>query len=141
MNPIFGMAQHFSSLLTELLLAHENHKQNLAVTPRLIAEVASPLTGFLAYWLLCGSKPPLQDLESRLAERLIGQEHVRFLISWALLRQKSGPGPGPLGSFLFLYGSGRGRMEHAKALVKQLFDDNKLLTEVDMSDYRDSDSI
>ncbi|KAF7147963.1 hypothetical protein RHSIM_Rhsim03G0079500 [Rhododendron simsii] len=61
------------------------------------------------------------------------------LISRALLRQKSGPGPS--GSFLFLNGSGRGRTEHAKALAKQLFDYDKLLTEVDMSDYRDSDSI
>ncbi|KAI8563112.1 hypothetical protein RHMOL_Rhmol03G0087900 [Rhododendron molle] len=68
MNPIFRMDQRFSSLLTELLLAHENHKQNLAVTPRLIVEVASPLTGFPASWLLCGLKPSLQDLESRLAE-------------------------------------------------------------------------
>ncbi|KAF7147416.1 hypothetical protein RHSIM_Rhsim03G0080100 [Rhododendron simsii] len=61
------------------------------------------------------------------------------LIRRALLRQKSGPGP--FGSFLFLYGSGRGSTKHAKALPKQLFDDDKLLTEVDMSDYRDSDSI
>ncbi|KAF7149032.1 hypothetical protein RHSIM_Rhsim03G0004100 [Rhododendron simsii] len=44
-------------------------------------------------------------------------------------------GPGPLGSFLFLFGSGRGRTEHAKALAKQLFVDDKLLTEVDISDY------
>ncbi|XP_058207594.1 chaperone protein ClpB1-like isoform X2 [Rhododendron vialii] len=133
LKPIFGMAQCFSSHLV-----HENHKQNLAVTPRLVAEVASPLTGFPASWLLCGSNPPLQDLESRLAERVIGQDHVSFLISRALRRRKSGAGP--LGSFLFLYGSGRGRTEQAKALAKQLFDDDKLLTEVDMLDYGESDS-
>ncbi|KAI8540748.1 hypothetical protein RHMOL_Rhmol08G0009500 [Rhododendron molle] len=139
MKPTFGMAQCFSSLLTELLLSTlENHQQNLAVTPRLVSEAASPLTGFPASWLLCGSKPPLQDLESRLSERLVGQDRVSFLICRALSRQKSGPGP--LGSFLFLFGSGRGRTEHAKALAKNLFDDDKLLTEVDMSDYGESDS-
>lgn len=101
-------------------------------------QVASPLTGFPASWLLCGSEPPLQGLESRLADRLIGQDHVSFLINQALSRQKSGTRP--IGSFLFLCGSGEGRTEHAKALAKQLFDDDKLLIELDMSDYGESDS-
>ncbi|XP_058204830.1 uncharacterized protein LOC131318843 [Rhododendron vialii] len=103
-----------------------------------MVHVASPLTGFPVSWLLCGSKLPLQDLETRLTERLIGQDRVSFLICRALSRQKSSRGP--LGSFLFLFGSGRGRTEHAKALAKQLFDGDKLLTEVDMSEYGESDS-
>ncbi|GMP72923.1 hypothetical protein CsSME_00030804 [Camellia sinensis var. sinensis] len=140
MKPIFGVAQSLSSLISELLLStHENLKENLTVTPRLVAEVAGPLTGVPASWLLRCSEPPLQGLESRLAERLIGQDHVRFLISNALLRQRSGPRP--VGSFLFLYGSGMGRTEHAKALAKQIFDNSDLLTEFDMSEYMDSDSV
>ncbi|CAL5409240.1 unnamed protein product [Camellia sinensis] len=139
MKPIFGVAQSLSSLIYELLLVtHENLKENLTVTPRLVAG-SRPLDWGSSFMAPSMFRASLQGLESRLAERLIGQDHVRFLISNALLRQRSGPRP--VGSFLFLYGSGMGRTEHTKALAKQIFDNSDLLTGFDMSEYMDSDSV
>ncbi|CAL5411681.1 unnamed protein product [Camellia sinensis] len=112
MKPIFGVAQSLSS---------------------------RPLDWGSSFMAPSMFRASLQGLESRLAERLIGQDHVRFLISNALLRQRSGPRP--VGSFLFLYGSGMGRTEHAEALAKQNFNNSDLLTEFDMSEYMDSDSV
>ncbi|XP_059639710.1 uncharacterized protein LOC132282098 [Cornus florida] len=86
---LFGVGQRLGTVVTKLMLTiDENFKQNLTVTPCLIAKVASLLTGIPASCLLHFSEPPLQGLETRLAKGLIGQEHVPFVISNALSRPR-----------------------------------------------------
>ncbi|XP_059627285.1 chaperone protein ClpB1-like [Cornus florida] len=101
--------------------------------------VASPLTGIPVSWLLHFPEPPLQGLEPRLAEGIIGQEHVPFVISNALSRRRDGSCP--IGSFLFLNGLAPGWKEIAQALAKQLFDDKERFIEIDLSNYSDSESV
>ncbi|XP_059639635.1 chaperone protein ClpB1-like [Cornus florida] len=142
--PLFAVAHHLGTLVTELMLTiHENFKQNLVVTPNLIAEVASPLTGIPASWLLHFSEPPLQGVEPRLAEALIGQDHVPFVISNALSRRRvvSQSHPRPIGSFLFLNSFVPGWTETAKALAEQLLDDKERMIRLDLSEYSDSESV
>ncbi|XP_059639847.1 chaperone protein ClpB1-like [Cornus florida] len=138
-TPLFRVAQqHLGTLVTELMLMiDENFKQNLTLTPSLIAEVASPLTGIPASLLLNFSEPPLQGLEPRLAKglMLIGQEHVPFVISNALSRRRVVSQSRPIGSFLFLNSLVPGWTEIAKALAEQLFDDKERLIAFDLSEY------
>ncbi|XP_059631940.1 uncharacterized protein LOC132274631 [Cornus florida] len=101
-------------------------------------QVASPLTGIPASWLLHFPELPLQGFEPRLAKGMIGQEHVPFVISNVLSRCRVGSRP--IGSFLFLNGLFSGWTEIAKSLARQLFDDSGRLIAFDLSEYSDSQS-
>eukprot|EP00897_Mesotaenium_endlicherianum_P002584 jgi/Mesen1/2353/ME000156S01498 len=120
-----------SSMLTE------------TVGPEQIAEVVSRWTGIPVTKLGQGERARLVGLAERLRARVVGQDAAVTGVAEAVLRSRAGlsrPGQ-PTGSFLFLGPTGVGKTELAKALAEQLFDDERQLVRLDMSEYLESHSL
>ncbi|RXH99382.1 hypothetical protein DVH24_011707 [Malus domestica] len=128
-----GMLQWIDDHVTELLYTtRKDFKHELTVSPHVVAKAASPLID--APPPLSLSEPTLpQNLEQRIAKRVIGQEHVLLAVTAALSRQR--PQRRPIGSFLFMCGSGYGRTEMAKSLAGLLFDNKDMIAEFDLAKY------
>ena len=133
-------------------LAHEeqlaqNAKQsNLLrdkVTEEEIARIVERWTGIPVAKLVEGEREKLLHLEDVLHKRVVGQEEAVKSVSEAILRSRAGiQDPNrPLGSFLFLGPTGVGKTELAKALAEALFDDEKNLVRIDMSEYMEKFSV
>jgi len=114
-----------------------------AVDEELIARVVSRWTGIPASKLLETEKEKLLSMEDRIAERVIGQRHAIQAISQAVRRARAGlKDPGhPLGSFLLLGPTGVGKTEVARALAEFLFDDEKNMVRIDMSEFMEKHSV
>jgi ATP-dependent Clp protease ATP-binding subunit ClpB len=114
-----------------------------AVDAELIARVVSRWTGIPATRLLETERDKLIHMEDRLSERVIGQGHAIEAISQAVRRARAGlqETTRPLGSFLLLGPTGVGKTELAKALAEFLFDDEKNLVRVDMSEYMEKHAV
>lgn len=114
-----------------------------SVTPDDIAEVVARWTGIPAARLKEGDRVRLLKLATRLHERLIGQDEAVEAVANAVLRSRAGlqDQDQPLGSFLFLGPTGVGKTELAKALAAELFDDEKHLVRIDMSEYMEPHSV
>ncbi|XP_068322138.1 chaperone protein ClpB1-like isoform X1 [Pyrus communis] len=127
-----GMLQWIDDHVTELLYTtRKDFKHELTVSPHVVAKAASPLIDAPPLSL---SEPTLpQNLEQRIAKRVIGQEHVLLAVTAALSRQR--PQRRPIGSFLFMCGSGYGRTEMAKSLAGLLFDNKDMIAEFDLAKY------
>lgn len=110
---------------------------NDQVTDEDIAAVVAAWTGIPVDKLTQGETERLLHLESELAKRLVGQRDAVSAVSEAVRRTRAGlSDPGrPTGSFLFLGPTGVGKTELAKALADYLFDDEKALVRIDMSEY------
>ena len=110
---------------------------NDQVTDEDIAAVVAAWTGIPVDKLTQGETERLLHLESELAKRLVGQKDAVTAVSEAVRRTRAGlSDPGrPTGSFLFLGPTGVGKTELAKALADYLFDDEKALVRIDMSEY------
>ena len=110
---------------------------NDQVTDEDIASVVAAWTGIPVDKLTQGETERLLHLESELAKRLVGQKDAVRAVSEAVRRSRAGlSDPGrPTGSFLFLGPTGVGKTELAKALADYLFDDEKALVRIDMSEY------
>ena len=110
---------------------------NDQVTDTDIAAVVAAWTGIPVDKLTQGETERLLHLESELAKRLVGQKDAVTAVSEAVRRSRAGlSDPGrPTGSFLFLGPTGVGKTELAKALADYLFDDEKALVRIDMSEY------
>jgi ATP-dependent Clp protease ATP-binding subunit ClpB len=110
---------------------------NDQVTDEDIAAVVAAWTGIPVDKLTQGETERLLHLETELAKRLIGQKDAVSAVSEAVRRTRAGlADPGrPTGSFLFLGPTGVGKTELAKALADYLFDDEKALVRIDMSEY------
>ncbi len=108
-----------------------------------IAEVVSNWTGIPVGRLLQGETEKLLSMESRLGERLIGQKKAVRAVSDAVRRSRAGiSDPNrPTGSFLFLGPTGVGKTELAKALAEFLFDDERAMIRIDMSEYSEKHSV
>jgi len=113
------------------------------VTPEEIAEVVSKWTGIPVSKLLEGQKEKLLSMETRLAERVVGQELAVKVVSLAVRRARSGmQDPNrPVGSFIFLGPTGVGKTETARALADFLFDDEDAMIRVDMSEYMEKHAV
>ena len=113
------------------------------VTDEEIARIVARWTGIPVNKLLEGEREKLLHLEDVLHERVIGQDEAVRKVSEAILRSRAGiQDPGrPLGSFLFLGPTGVGKTELAKALAQALFDDEKNLIRIDMSEYMEKFSV
>ncbi|MBK9270441.1 MAG: ATP-dependent chaperone ClpB [Saprospiraceae bacterium] len=113
------------------------------VTSNDIAGVVSKWTGIPLQKMLMSEKQKLLDLESELGKRVIGQAEAVRAVSDAVRRSRAGlQDPNrPIGSFIFLGPTGVGKTELAKALAEVLFDDEKAMTRIDMSEYMESHSV
>jgi ATP-dependent Clp protease ATP-binding subunit ClpB len=120
----------------ELMVADE-------VTADDIAEVISAWTGIPAGRMLQGESQKLLEMEKVLGERLIGQSKAVTAVSDAVRRARAGiSDPNrPTGSFLFLGPTGVGKTELAKALADFLFDDERAMVRIDMSEYSEKHSV
>jgi ATP-dependent Clp protease ATP-binding subunit ClpB len=113
------------------------------VGPDDIAEVVSRWTGIPASKLTQSDRERLLKLSERLHERVIGQDEAVDAVAGAVLRNRAGLGDPdqPQGAFLFLGPTGVGKTELAKALAAELFDDEKHLVRIDMSEYMEQHSV
>ena len=113
------------------------------VTDEDIAGVVASWTGIPVGRLLQGEKEKLLHLERELGTRMIGQERAVTTVADAIRRSRAGIGDPsrPTGSFLFLGPTGVGKTELAKALAELLFDDEKAMVRIDMSEYGEKHSV
>ena len=113
------------------------------VTSEEIAEVVSAWTGVPVSKMMQGEVEKLQNLESELHKRVVGQDAAVNAVAAAVRRSRAGlADPNrPLGSFFFLGPTGVGKTELAKALADYLFDDERALVRIDMSEYMEKFSV
>ena len=113
------------------------------VTEEEIARIIERWTGIPVARLMAGEREKLLHLEDILHKRVVGQDEAVRLVSEAILRSRAGiADPGrPIGSFLFLGPTGVGKTELAKTLAETLFDSEKNLVRIDMSEYMEKFSV
>ena len=113
------------------------------VGPTEIAEVISSWTGIPVGKLMTGEQKKLLEMESVIGERLIGQKAAVGAVADAVRRSRAGVSDPdrPTGSFLFLGPTGVGKTELAKALADFLFDDERAMVRIDMSEYSEKHSV
>ena len=120
-------------------IPEEKRFTNEAVTANDIAEVISRWTGIPLQKMMQSEKDKLLKLEEVIGERLIGQHEAVRAVSDAVRRSRAGlqDAKKPIGSFIFVGPTGVGKTELAKALAEVLFDDDKAITRIDMSEYQE----
>ena len=108
-----------------------------------IAEIVAKWTGIPVSRMMEGEKEKVLNMEDRLEKRVVGQEKAIIAVSNAVRRARSGlQDPNrPIGSFIFMGPTGVGKTELAKALAEFLFDDEKYMVRVDMSEYMEKHAV
>ena len=124
-------------------MADEARFTNEEVTANDIAEVVARATGIPVTKMVQSEKEKLLKLEDEIGQRLIGQHEAVKAVSDAVRRSRSGlqDEGRPIGSFIFLGPTGVGKTELAKSLAVVLFDDEKAITRIDMSEYQERHSV
>ena len=127
-------------------VAEEAQKNSLLrdkVTEEEIAKIVARWTGIPVSKLMEGEREKLLHLEELLHKRVIGQDEAVTKVSEAILRSRAGiQDPNrPLGSFMFMGPTGVGKTELAKALAQALFDDEKNIVRIDMTEYMEKFSV
>jgi len=114
-----------------------------AVTPEDIAEVVAKWTGIPVKRMLESEREKLLRMESELHKRVVGQNQAIEAVSDAVRRSRAGlqNEKRPIGSFLFMGTTGVGKTELAKALAEFLFNDENMITRIDMSEYQERHSV
>ena len=114
-----------------------------AVTPEDIAEIVARWTGIPVNRMLESEKEKLLRMEEALHKRVVGQDKAITAVSDAVRRSRAGLSNEhrPIGSFLFLGTTGVGKTELAKALAEFLFNDETMMTRIDMSEYQESHTV
>ena len=129
----------------ELLKEKRNHKMLLKeeVDEEDIAKVVSRWTGIPVTRMLAGEREKLAHLEDVLHERVVGQDEAVQAVSEAVIRARAGiKDPNrPIGSFVFLGPTGVGKTELAKTLAEVLFDDERSMIRLDMSEYMEKHTV
>jgi len=108
-----------------------------------IAETVAKATGIPVTRMLQSDKEKLLHLEEKLHERVVGQDEAITAVADAIRRSRAGLNDPkkPIGSFIFLGTTGVGKTELAKALADYLFDDESLMTRIDMSEYQEKHTV
>ena len=114
-----------------------------SVTPEDIAEIVARWTGIPTGRLMESEKSKLLRMEEELHKRVVGQDKAISAVSDAVRRSRAGLSNEhrPIGSFLFLGTTGVGKTELAKALAEFLFNDESMMTRIDMSEYQESHTV
>ena len=116
---------------------------NEAVTPNDIAEIVAKWTGIPVARMLESEKEKLLRMEDELHKRVVGQDAAIKAVSDAVRRSRAGlqNEKRPIGSFMFLGTTGVGKTELAKSLAEFLFNDENMITRIDMSEYQERHSV
>ena len=124
-------------------LPEENRFTNEEVTANDIAEVVARSTGIPVSKMIQSEKDKLLLLEEEIGKRLIGQHEAVRAVSDAVRRSRAGlqDANRPIGSFIFVGPTGVGKTELAKALAEVLFDDERAITRIDMSEFQERHSV
>ncbi len=132
-----ALTEEFSLLSSQDLMIKEE------VGAEDIAEVVSRWTGIPVSRLLASEREKLLNMERELHQRVVGQDEAISAISDAVRRSRAGLSDShrPIGSFIFLGTTGVGKTELAKALAEFLFNDDRMLTRIDMSEYQERHSV
>ena len=140
----YGKMQQLETEITEI---HQNLQQRQGaeamvkeeVTADDIADVVSRWTGIPVTRMLQSEREKLLHLEDELHARVIGQDEAITAVADAVRRSRAGlqDPKRPIGSFIFLGATGVGKTELAKALAECLFDDENMMTRIDMSEYQE----
>jgi ATP-dependent Clp protease ATP-binding subunit ClpB len=145
----YGKLKEQEILIVELTASIDDdstkHKRLLKeeVDAEDIAESIAKATGIPVSRMLQTEKEKLLHLEDHLHERVVGQEEAITAIADAIRRSRAGlqDEKKPIGSFIFLGTTGVGKTELAKALAEYLFDDEGMITRIDMSEYQEKHSV
>lgn len=143
----YGQLPQLEAKLKEANQAEATKPQNRLLRTHVgaeeIAEVVSRATGIPVSKMMQGERDKLLQMETKLHERVVGQDEAVRLVSDAIRRSRSGLGDPnrPYGSFLFLGPTGVGKTELCKALAGFLFDSEEHLIRIDMSEYMEKHSV
>ena len=138
-----GVIPELEKKLDNLKNASENKILSDRVTEESIASVISRWTNIPIAKLSQGEKEKVLHLEENMKKRVKGQDEALKLVSDAIIRSRSGikDENRPIGSFIFLGPTGVGKTEVARTLAYELFDDEKHMVRIDMSEYMESHSV
>lgn len=130
----------------ELEELNKNNKSDIlsdTIDEESVAQIISKWTNIATSKLVSGEKEKLLNLENNMRKRVMGQDEALKLVSDAIIRARSGiKDPNrPIGSFIFLGPTGVGKTEVAKTLAYELFDDERHMIRIDMSEYMESFSV
>ncbi len=130
------LSKQLSGLSEKRLLKEEVDAEN-------IAESVAKATGIPVMKMLQSEREKLLHLETELHKRVVGQDEAIEAVSDAIRRSRAGlqDPRKPIGSFIFLGTTGVGKTELAKALADYLFDDDNMMTRIDMSEYQEKHSV
>jgi len=143
----YGKMKEQEKLIEDLAnqLTSSNEKRLLKeeVDAEDIAESVAKMTGIPVTKMLQSDREKLLKLEEHLHERVIGQEEAITAVADAIRRSRAGlqDPKKPIGSFIFLGTTGVGKTELAKALAEYLFDDESMMTRIDMSEYQEKHTV
>ena len=138
-----GVIPKLESELKALQEKDENKILSDVVTEESVYEVISKWTNIPISKLASGEKEKMLHLEDNMKKRVMGQDEAIKLVSEAIIRARSGikDENRPIGSFIFLGPTGVGKTEVAKTLAYELFDDEKHMIRIDMSEYMEPHSV
>lgn len=142
----YGRMADAKRTIDELTAKQEQIKEPIiteAVTPEDVAEVVAKWTGIPVKRMLESEKEKLLRMETELHKRVVGQDPAIEAVSDAVRRNRAGLSneKRPIGSFLFMGTTGVGKTELAKALAEFLFNDENMITRIDMSEYQERHTV
>jgi ATP-dependent Clp protease ATP-binding subunit ClpB len=134
---------HQSTIQLSQLSEHSKRLMKEEVDAEDIAENVAKATGIPVSKMLQGEREKLLNLEEELHHRVVGQDEAIAAVADAVRRSRAGlqDPKRPIGSFIFLGTTGVGKTELAKALADYLFDDEHMLTRIDMSEYQEKHTV
>ncbi len=140
---IVELERRQATLEEELRLTADTAMIKEEVSADDVAEVVSRWTGIPVSRMLASEREKLLNMEAELHRRVVGQDVAIEAVSDAVRRSRAGLSDGrrPIGSFIFLGTTGTGKTELAKTLAEFLFNDDKMLTRIDMSEYQERHSV
>ena len=138
-----GQENIITTVTEQLMQTSEKRLLKGEVDAEDIAESIAKATGIPVAKMLQGEREKLLHLEEELHSRVVGQEEAIAAVSDAIRRSRAGlqDPKKPIGSFIFLGTTGVGKTELAKALAEYLFDDETMMTRIDMSEYQEKHTV